>query len=379
MKILHLISAPAAGGAEVFVKDLAACLSASGHSVHIGFVSHANNEDGNRAVERSYLDELDAAGIAYFFVGKHSRYAPWAGAVRVRKYVRENKIDIYHAHLIYGVVFGAFLQVPRIYTHHNIRMRLSRRMFRQVCRLIDQLVAISDTCADQLELHSGRHVETIFNGTDLRKFANKAVARQYGDETIDCIAVGRICQQKNYPMMIEALGRLPQESLARIRLTIVGGGSTQGVSELERRVEELGLRSQVHLAGLSNDVPDLLAESDLFLMSSVYEGLPIALIEATAAGLPAVVTDVGGCREIVEACQNGESVEAGNADAFARAIHRLVANPGLMVAYSGNAIRNAVKFSIERSCSDHASLYSEQLSLSRERKRNPRLKGRTQP
>jgi glycosyltransferase involved in cell wall biosynthesis len=378
MKILQIISAPAAGGAEVFVKDLAICLSASGHDVHIGFVAHANNEDGNREVERSFLGELETAGIPYFFVGRMSRYAPLAGAMRVRKYVRENDIDVYHAHLIYGVVFGAFLRIPRVYTHHNIRMRLSSGMFRQVCRIIDQLVGISGTCADRLEAHTGRDVETIFNGTDLRKFANKAVARTYGHEPIECIAVGRICEQKNYPMMIEALGRLPNEALARVRLSIVGGGAVTDISELEQCINEFGLGEKVHLAGLRDDVPDLLGKSDLFLMSSVYEGLPIALIEATAAGLPALVTDVGGCKEIIDACRNGDSVVPGNADAFARAIRDLITNPDLMSTYSRNAIQNAGKFSIERSCSDHASLYSKQLARSRARNRHSRLKGHTQ-
>ena len=378
MKILHVISAPAAGGAEVYVKDLAVCLSASGHDVHIGFVTHANNEDGSREIERSFLGELDTAGIPYFFVGRTSRYAPLAGAVRVRGYVSDNKIDVYHAHLVYGVVFGAFLRIPRVYTHHNIRMRLSRSVFRQVCRFIDQLVAISSTCADQLEAYSGRKVATIFNGTDLRKFADKAVARSYGYETIECIAVGRICDQKNYPMIIEALGRQPSEVLARVRLSIVGGGAAADVSELEQRIDEFGLREKVRLAGLRDDVPDLLRNSDLFLMSSVYEGLPIALIEATAAGLPALVTDVGGCTEIIDACQNGVSVAAGDTDAFARAICHLIVNPELMTTYSRNAIQNAGRFSIERSCNDHASLYSEQLAPGGEGNRRPRLKGRTQ-
>jgi glycosyltransferase involved in cell wall biosynthesis len=378
MKILHVISAPAAGGAEVYVKDLAVCLSASGHDVHIGFVAHASDEAGNREVERSFLEELDTAGIPFFFVGEMSRYVPLAGAMRVRKYVQKNDIDVYHAHLIYGVVFGAFLRIPRVYTHHNIRMRLSRSMFRQVCRFVDQLVGISGTCADRLAAHSGRDVETIFNGTDLRKFASKAVSRTYGHEPIECIAVGRICEQKNYPMMIEALARLPNEALARVRLSIVGGGAVSDVSALEKCIDELGLRENVRLAGLRDDVPDLMRKSDIFLMSSIYEGLPIALIEATAAGLPALVTDVGGCTEIIDACQNGNSVAAGNADAFARAICHLVLNPDLMATYSRNAIQNAGKFSIERSCSDHMALYNEQLSPSREQNRNSRLKGHTQ-
>ena len=74
---------------------------------------------------------------------------------------------------------------------------------------------------------------------------------------------------------------------------------------LETKIVMEGLERTIQLLGNRNDVPALLAHSQLFLMSSAYEGLPIALIEATMSGLPCVVTNVGGCREIIEKCQNG--------------------------------------------------------------------------
>ena len=129
MKILHVISAPAAGGVEVYIKDLAKAMTKNGHVVHIGFLDHA--EDLGRSVEfeKNFLNELRVSGIQYFFIGHEARRFPWLGMIRVRRYVEQSEIEIYHAHLTYGIAFGAFVSVPRIYTHHSYKMRVSRTFF----------------------------------------------------------------------------------------------------------------------------------------------------------------------------------------------------------------------------------------------------------
>ena len=112
MNILHILSAPAAGGAEIYVKDLAVELTKRGHCVHLGFLSEAKDIGRSVDFQKRYLDELTDAGIDHFIIGKSARHQPWIGATRVRNYVRDNKIEVYHAHLTYGIVFGALLKIP---------------------------------------------------------------------------------------------------------------------------------------------------------------------------------------------------------------------------------------------------------------------------
>jgi glycosyltransferase involved in cell wall biosynthesis len=97
-------------------------------------------------------------------------------------------------------------------------------------------------------------------------------------------------------------------------------------------------------------------------MSSASEGLPIALIEAAASGLPCVVTDVGGCREIIESCQNGIVVEPNDPQKFADAIEAIINNAERYSEYSANALLHAQQFSIENAASSHISMYQRLLS-----------------
>src|SRR5690554_8190540 len=125
MRILHVISSPAAGGAEVYIKDLVIELKKSGHYVAVGFLDRAVDMKRSQEYEESFLSELNAASVPYFFIGHETRKKVWLGAWRVRKFINENNINIYHSHLPYGAFFGFFLRVTRIYTHHSIKARMS--------------------------------------------------------------------------------------------------------------------------------------------------------------------------------------------------------------------------------------------------------------
>src|SRR5690606_23120808 len=100
-----------------------------------------------------------------------------------------------------------------------------------------------------------------------------------------------------------------------------------------------------------------LNDADIFLMSSAWEGLPIALTEATISGLPCIVTDVGGCIEIIENSKNGIVVSPNNPQALADAIYKLVSEPKLIEEYSKNAIQNSAHYSISKAAQLHVSLY----------------------
>ena len=357
MNILHVIAAPAAGGAEVYVKDLSRKLVESGQDVHIGFLTHAEEIGRSPEFERTFLSELDRAGISYFFIGNQVRSRPWVGMRRVRAYVSANDIDVYHAHLSYGVVLGAVAAAPRVYTHHNIRMRVSRPVFRMISPFIDQLVGISENCSSVLRDFSRREVVTIMNAIDQRR-TPAAKPRDYSLGTkVRCLAVGYIGEQKHYELMIRAISDLPPDRRSQIELCIVGEGSDEYVRALLGLIEQESLGGTVRLLGNCNDVPCLMANSDLYLMSSRYEGLPIALIESVSMGLPCVVTDVGGCSEVIRLCNNGLMVQPDDAAAFSEAVLELLDDPRRLRQMSENAVRCRHLFAIERAAEDHLAVY----------------------
>lgn len=359
MRILHVISAPAAGGAEVYIKDLAKELVAQGHEVHIGFLDRAGDIGRSSEFEKEFLRDLECAGVTYFFVGHIARFLPWLGVKRIEKYVRRNNVEIYHSHLTYGVFFGFLLKIPRVYTHHNVIMRVSRPVFRWLSKSIDSLVGISSICSSTLASYSGRPVTTIFNGVDAGKFDVKTLSTRQLNMPVRCISVGRICEQKNLHLLVDAIAILSEHDRSGIVVEIAGEGLASDTEALDAYIIERGMDRTIRLLGNIGDIPGLMARSDLLLMSSAWEGLPIVLIEASMAGLPCVVTDAGGCRELVDICQNGIVVELGSAEKLAAGIMSVIRDPVTYSTYSENALHRSPAFSIDRATDGHIGLYQK--------------------
>ena len=363
LKILHVVSAPAAGGIEVYAKQLATEFRRLGHRPIIAFVGHAADHGRSQQFEEQYLRDLEAAGVEHFFIGDFSRRFPPIGAWRIWRYCRSHGVQIYHSHLVLGILFSILLRIPHFHSHHSSAIRLPPWGYRLINPLVDQYIAISRACADLLERATGRPAAIIRNGIDVARFAGRV--RRTSRPIVQCICVGRIVEAKNYPLLLESIALARDSGSDQFSVKIVGEGQAQLVAGLEREIRERDLAGRVELLGNRLDVPELLGQSDLFLMSSAWEGLPISMIEATASGLPFIATDVGGCRELAELCGNGVIVPPGDAPALAAALTALVADEGRRAALSEAAIANAGKLSVEDAADEHLRLYAAASALSR--------------
>ncbi|MFL6741194.1 MAG: glycosyltransferase [Sphingomicrobium sp.] len=366
MRILHLISSPSAGGAEIYVKDLAKEMVRLGHQPYIGFLNRSGDIGRNEDFERRFLDELELAGVPYFVVGYECRRNPILGALRVRRFCAAHGIEIYHSHLHYALIFGALLRVPHVHTHHNIVPDSWRIMYRLFNQLVDSYIGISEVCAEALSQFSGRAVTEIFNAVDPSKLERANPANWCAGDRLECISVGRIQAQKNLALLVEAVRLLPAEIRDSVHVSIAGEGPPADVSALRLAIDRAGLNDTITLLGNRHDVPELLARSQLFVMSSAWEGLPISLLEASVTGLPFIATDVGGCREIAAKCGNGIIVPPGDARAMASAIEGLVRDRAKLRQIAENAQANSGYFEIERAAREHLTLYSSLTSVSPE-------------
>lgn len=357
ISMLHIISAPAAGGAEVYVKDLSIEFATRGFDIHIGFVSHATDNGRSNEYEMNYLSELKSYGISYFFIGHECRNNPLKGSIKIFNYCRLNKIDIYHSHLKYGIIFGALLRIPRIYTHHNISPEVRLFTYKILNIFVDRYVGISNICSRALRNFTGQNIFTIFNGVNTDKITPYIRRHDNYHEKIECIAIGRIQDQKNYQLLIEALKLLPPDVLKKFHVSIAGEGPQKNTQELKSKISESGLDNIVTLLGNRSDIPELLGKSHLFLMTSAWEGLPISLIEATISGLPFISTDVGGCSEVADACKNGIIVPPNDAYRFAKNLREISENNDILKNLSANAINHRFVFNIKGSADKHLNLY----------------------
>jgi len=243
--------------------------------------------------------------------------------------------------------------------HTGIRATFSRA---------DRLVAVSEEVADAVQLYTGiarERITTIPNGIDPDQFRfreNQYELRQKLSLPTNrplVVSVGRLTQQKGYPHLLAALTLIPLEE--RPLTLIVGDGPDR--NDLESKVIALKLDRDVRFLGNRPDVPALLAAADLFVLSSLWEGLPLALLEAMAARLPVVVTAVGGNSKVVENGVSGLLVPPADEHALTESLCRLLREP-LQRQQMGQAAHKQFDhyYGLQRFIAAHESLYEEMLT-----------------
>lgn len=361
--IVHFVSCAASGGAEVYVKDLSIASVKRGHSVTVIFLDRAEESGRSKSYEREFLRQLDDAKVQYEFVGARARRNPVYGWRRVQQLLRKIKADIVHAHLFYALFYTVGCGLPVVYTRHGMNLRMPGLLYRLIFnRMVSAYVGISVSCARALENAGCRPVVKINNGVDASRLSVKKLVATADQGDCDeaaftFVAVGRLVKEKNYPRMLLALARLPRNR--SWRLLIAGEGGERKV--LEALITELELGDRVELMGAVSNVKDVLAVSDAFVMSSDSEGLPISLIEATLTGLPVVVTNVGGCAEVVHAACNGIVVDSLSAEGFATALTRMMDDEVLRSSFSRNALLYGAQYELSTALDQHLRLYAEVL------------------
>ena len=358
MRVLHAISSAAAGGAEIYVRDLSIEMVRAGHEVFILFLDRASEAERDGGFEAEFLKQLDDNGIEYGFIGASARKKPWLGVKAMRKAVSYFSPDIVHCHLYYAAIFSLFLKNTKVvYTHHNIKLGASSLLYKLLDLKVSRYIGICLACKKLLESISRRKVVRIDNGVSPERVRKKQRVAGQGDEDVKLLSVGRLSDQKNLSLLIASLARLEDQ---KYRLKIAGEGALR--EELVRLADEKGISGRVEFLGNVSNVDELLYDADVFVMSSAWEGLPIAQIEATLSGLPVVVTNVGGCSEIVHKVCNGIVVDELIESSYSQALEMMIDNHGLRGSFSHNALAYSGDYLIKASAYKHLALYEDALT-----------------
>jgi glycosyltransferase involved in cell wall biosynthesis len=257
-------------------------------------------------------------------------------------------IDMVHTHLLYSNVQGSLAAhragIPCVATLHNVypakslvRSVPKRRVEAFALRMAGaSVIAVSDEVAGAYSgpgLLPRSSIVTLPNAIDLdRLMAVTAEDAQRTREEILrgsdgplIVAVGRMVRQKGYPDLVRAARRLV-DRYPEARLVIAGKPSDD-TAAVEREIARVNLHDNVMLLGMRPDVPQLLMSADVYVMPSLWEGAPIALLEAMASGTPVVATRVGGIPGVVSDGRNGLLVEPHNPVDLAEAIDALLKDP----------------------------------------------------
>jgi glycosyltransferase involved in cell wall biosynthesis len=241
---------------------------------------------------------------------------------------------------------------------------------RLLARLTDRAIAVSGSTRDFLveERHvPADRVRLIWNGAPLEEFAHppagarESVRRELGlsPETLAIGTIGRLSEQKGQRDLLVTAAQVTRE-FSDVRFVLVGDGDLR--AELEARAAALGLGDRVIFAGHRADIPAVLAALDVVCISSTYEGTPLALFEAMAAGKPIVSTAVDGCREVLSDERTGLLTPPRDPASLARALVRVRKDPDLRRRLGAEAAVESARYDIAECVRRIESLYDEVLA-----------------
>lgn len=332
-RVLHVVPRLGLGGAEIL-------------AVHLACASHSNSYQVAMAslsdeVEEALLRQLGERGIPVWTLGKRPGPDPRA-ARRLRAVLQRFDPDILHTHLyVLSYVFAASVGLRTrtvVHTIHNVAEKEATRIGKLIQGIAFRSgvkpVAISDEVLASMDRVYGlKECPLIPNGIPVASYRPGPDARPAwrgregfapDDVLIACVALLR--PQKNHALLIRAFSTVARR-WPRARLVLVGDGPERG--KLHDLAERLCPAGAVRFLGNRTDVPQVLAASDVFVLSSDWEGNPLSVMEAMASGLPVVCTAVGGVPELVADGVSGFLVPAGDQETLADRLERLIADPEL--------------------------------------------------
>jgi len=240
-----------------------------------------------------------------------------------------------------------------VMTEHGLHQLQERPKYRRsaarYCRFADSITAVEPLQTDYFvnEMNVPREkLHCVANGVKIiPRIKEKRLAMRQAlgiaEDVFAFFYVGRLNPVKDLDTLLQAVAQMPSDVSARIRLFLVGDGAER--ASLEQQHKQLKLLERVTFLGARSDVSDVLDGADAFVMSSVTEGLPMALLEAMAANLPCVATAVGGIPELF-ADDRGLAVPAKNPLALAEAMASLVRSPELRERIQRNALERVRDF-----------------------------------
>ena len=258
-------------------------------------------------------------------------------------------------------------------TRQTARANLGRWVYTQVDRLLnhamtERLVYVSslvrEECVTSRLSPPGKSV-TIPNGIELSHFPGRSgrdASRQklrLAEKDTVITYTGRLDLQKNLDMLLEAFFPLHREHKS-VQLWLVGDGTGRG--ELEQRVRSLGMEDQVHFWGYQEDVYPYLTASDIFVLPSSNEAMPVSLLEALACGLPCVAARVGEIQRMIEHGKQGLLIPPLDSAALTQAFLQLIHSSGLLQPMSRSALELAPGFSAELAVKQVNAVYAELLN-----------------
>jgi len=363
-RVLHVLANLGAGGAERMAVHIVQGLNRRRFEPAVVAFSGRYGTDLEQ--------QLDQTGLKTWFLGKGPGFDART-FYRLHRVFKEFRPDIVHTHvhvMRYAFPSLAYFK-PRLMIHtvNNIAECEIEPRARWLQRLAYRSgvipVAVAREVATSLKRVYGiGNSLVVWNCIPTDLYASPQIPRDvwrakqgFSDQDVLFVCVARFAPQKNHELLITAFAKGPASD-PRAHLVLAGQGVLR--APLQVRVNQLGLTSRVHFLGLRTDIPDVLGAADIFALSSDYEGNPLSVIEAMAAGLPTVSTAVGGVPELLQNGKEGFIVQPGHPEELSEAMMILLGDAHLRRRMGAAAAARAKeKFDVSAMVRAYEELYDE--------------------
>jgi len=361
--VLHIRSSGEFLGAENVVLQLSNFSNEFGYNPHILVIQDIRDDYPLLA---EYAKEQ---GISCSVI-KTSKKIDLACVSALKEIIKTHKIDIIHTHGYKEdlYTFLAFSSTPVLATNHlwkktNFTLKLYAFIDSLVLTRFQKIIAVSKAIQVEMKEISylrNRDIELISNGIDYEKFNgnDQSLRKELNlpEETTLLLTVSSLTPEKGHRYLLNALA---DDSINQKNwhLAIVGGGREK--DSLEQQVKQLKLDNQITFIGYRKDIPALLSAADLYLLPSLDEGLPMALLEAMAAGKAAIATDVGDVAKVIKDNSVGKLIKSGDTEALTQALEDALNNKGWRES-AGNCAKELIQkeFSSHSMTSNYCAQYN---------------------
>lgn len=365
--ILHTIETAGPGGAETILLNLASLIDRRRFRSVVVLPE-----------DRWLPKQVRARGIPTYLVKSKAWYDPhWQLALA--RIIRREKVDLIHSHLpdqnFYSCIAGRLARRKIIATYHGALPAPKSGDFKAqlklwtVRRWASAVVVVSDYLKQSYKAlgFPGDKMVRIYNGVDSARFSSRGkgalrteLGLQNGTKLVGMVA--NLRGSKGYEYFIQAAHKV-SSVVPQVRFLAIGEMNQDIAGHMRSLLEKFSLQDRFLFLGFRQDVPEILNDLDVFVLSSISEGFSVATVEAMAAGKPVVVTRSGGPEEIVKHGSTGLLVPPADADALAEKICELLGNPGRASALAEKAQKEAkTKFGLGRMVSEYENLYERCLS-----------------
>ena len=356
MKVIQVMPNFALAGAEIMCENLVYGLQKQGVEVVVvslfDYHSVITERLERQGVKIIYLNKK--LGVDFSIIGK------------LRKIFKKEKPDVIHTHRYateYAIPAAIFAGVKkRVHTVHNVAQKENGRLGRFLNRVFFKVnhvvpVALSSIVQDSIVKEykiKKEKISVVFNGIDLSKCLPK---EEYAitDNLLKILHIGRFMEQKNHQGLIEAFSIFRKKYPNSI-LQLIGDGEKR--KDIENMVERMGLCDAVEFLGLQDNVYEYLHNADIFTLPSLYEGIPITLIEAMGTGLPIVATHVGGIPDMLTDGESAILTEV-NSQLIANAFLQLSEDEEVRKRLGEKAKQQSVKWSVKIMAEEYLMLYQK--------------------